>query len=383
MQVEFEHVTSIAQIPCTQWRVLAEGEYPFVQHEYLQLLETSHSACTDTGWQPFHLLIRDHQKQLLAALPLYIKTHSYGEYVFDWSWADAYRRYGFQYYPKLLSAIPFTPVTGARLLCKSEEQRIALWPLVAAHLEQQCTQLGLSSFHLLFPSNKLKQASGDASWLARQSVQFQWFNRDYRCFEDFTNTFTSRKRKNLKKERNKIIDQGIAVERLSKAQLTTEYMDEFYQFYKQTYLKRSGHEGYLSQAFFTGLLVHLPQNIMLVRAVKNDTAIAGALYFYDETGLYGRYWGSIEEIDALHFECCYYQGIEFCIEHKLPLFNPGTQGEHKIQRGFEPIICHSQHWIVDTQFREAIARFTQQETEHVQHYQKEAATLLPFKASES
>lgn len=383
MQVEFEHVTSISQVTNSQWQSLVEGEYPFLQYEYLRLLESSNCACTDTGWQPFHLLLKDAQKQLIAALPLYIKTHSYGEYVFDWSWADAYRRYGFQYYPKLLSAVPFTPVTGARLLCKDEALRAELWPLVAAHIEQQCEQLGLSSFHLLFPQNKLKQQTNETAWLSRQSVQFQWFNKSYCCFDDFTQTFTSRKRKNLKKERAKVVNQGIVVQRLYGEALTKQHMDEFYLFYKQTYLKRSGHEGYLSEVFFAGLLEYLAKNVMLVRAVKNDTAIAGALYFFDKNGLYGRYWGCIEEVDALHFECCYYQGIEFCIEHKLPLFNPGTQGEHKIQRGFEPIICHSQHWIVDTQFREAISRFTQQETEHVQHYQKEAATLLPFKASES
>ncbi len=380
MALNFEHTTDITRVPAADWNQLAEGCYPFLRHEFLALLEKSGSVCKDSGWQPHHLLIKD-AGILVGAMPLYLKYHSYGEYVFDWAWADAYRRYGFSYYPKLLCAIPFTPVTGQRLLLAPNIDQAPVLPQLQAHLSAQCDELGLSSCHILFPT--LQEANHlTPPWLQRHSVQFQWHNQGYLDFPHYLSTFSSRKRKNVKKERAKITDAGITVERFYGKTLSQSDINFFHLCYQQTYLKRSGHGGYLTEAFFDGLLSAMPNNILLVKASQHNAPVAAALYFYDKNGLYGRYWGCLQELDALHFECCYYQGIEFCIEKNIPLFNPGTQGEHKIQRGFEPITCYSSHWIARPDFRVAIENYTIQERKQIKAYKDDAKSLLPFKQNQ-
>ncbi|BDX07344.1 hypothetical protein MACH26_28650 [Planctobacterium marinum] len=341
-------------------------------------MESSGSVTSKTGWQPYHLWVTE-QDAPIACMPLYIKTHSYGEYVFDWSWAEAYQRYQLNYYPKLVAAIPFTPVTGPRLIFDSSEISETLTDNIISAVQQESQKLGLSSLHILFPEERHTQ---DDQWCQRKSVQFQWHNQGYQQFDNFLSSFASRKRKNLNKERRKVREQGIEVERFFGATLQAQHLDFFYQCYQQTYLKRSGHAGYLNRAFFDTLFTDMADNIMIVQAQRDGEAIAAALYFYNENGLYGRYWGALQEFDCLHFECCYYQGIEFAIEQQLPLFNPGTQGEHKIQRGFEPIYCQSEHWLANPDFNRAIQDFVKREQLQIAHYKKEAASLLPFKQAQ-
>lgn len=381
MSLQMQFCTEIAQINNEQWDNLSQNHYPFLRHAFLQALEESGSVSAKTGWQPYHLWITDN-KIPVACMPLYIKTHSYGEYVFDWSWAEAYQRYQLNYYPKLVSAIPFTPVTGPRLLCSTEINRADLTTQIMTALQQESQKLGLSSVHILFPDYLPESADSSeeqSTWSTRHSVQFQWFNRGYRDFNDFLSHFASRKRKNVNKERRKIQENDIVVRRFYQDSLRAEHLDFFYQCYQQTYLKRSGHSGYLNQGFFELLFDNLSDTILIVQAEKQGIAVASALYFYDQNGLYGRYWGALEEIDGLHFECCYYQGIEFAIAQQLPIFNPGTQGEHKIQRGFEPTKCHSLHWLANPQFNRAVQDFVSNEQQHIALYQQEAESLLPFK----
>lgn len=384
MSFEFQFCPEIQEINRSDWDQLAKPHYPFLQYDFLWALEESKSVCAETGWQPFHLQIKKEDKTI-GLMPLYIKTHSYGEYIFDWSWADAYRRYGFEYYPKLLCAIPFTPVTASRLLTAEGTCHSDLWKLALSVLEKQCGELGLSSVHLLYPDQALSDIPVADEWCQRHSVQFQWFNRGYTNFDDFLGDFASRKRKNVKKERKKVVESQVIVERFHGDNLEAHHLEFFYECYQETYLKRSGHTGYLKEAFFKHIFESMQDSILIVQASKSSPGgdasrpIASALYFFDQQGLYGRYWGAIEEMDCLHFECCYYQGIEFAIEQQIPIFNPGTQGEHKIQRGFSPTMCYSNHWLANPDFNDAIHKFVANEHQHIAQYKQDAEQLLPFK----
>ncbi|MDF2178257.1 GNAT family N-acetyltransferase [Aliiglaciecola sp. CAU 1673] len=378
-ELRFQFLDSLDNIPASEWNALSTAGCPFLRHEFLNALEQTGCVSGQTGWLPHHLLVFS-KEQLVAALPLYVKHHSYGEYVFDFAWAEAYQRYGFQYYPKLLSAIPFTPVPGPRLLLAEGISADDLWPALSQTLAQHCQEHGFSSAHILFPNAEQSRQLQEQNFIKRHSVQFHWLNRGYGDFDAFLNCFASRKRKNLKKERAKLTDYGICCRRLTGTQIDETAMDFFVKCYQQTYLKRSGHRGYLSPAFFDQLRKVLVHQMMLVLAYKAEKPIAASLFFYDDHSLCGRYWGCVQEVDGLHFEACYYQGIEFCIERGLTLFNPGTQGEHKILRGFEPTLCYSNHYIADPAFRHAIATYLQQEAEQVLEYQKDASRLLPFRA---
>ncbi|GAA0857762.1 GNAT family N-acetyltransferase [Aliiglaciecola litoralis] len=376
--MHFEFIHSIDQIPQSFWYSVKKTQDPFCNYAFLAALEQSGSLAVESGWQPFHLLAYQ-ADTLVGMLPLYKKNHSYGEYVFDFAWADAYHRHGIHYYPKLVNAIPFTPVTGARLLVSDSHDPESLLVDMLAYVKQQLPLLAFSSIHCLFPSKRVSNSLTQQAMPQRLSVQFQWYNKGYTSFDDFIQRFTARRRKMVRKERAKIAAQNINVVKHFGASLSQTEMDFFYQCYCQTYLKRSGHPGYLNKAFFTQLLNTMGDNILLVIASKAETPIAGALYLYSEDQLCGRYWGAIEEADALHFECCYYQGIEFCIDNKLASFNPGTQGEHKILRGFEPTYCYSNHWLEDRPFQHAVERFIEQETPGIKAYKHNAEQLLPFK----
>jgi predicted N-acyltransferase len=377
----FKFSTSIEQIGQTVWDGLANGNSPFCQYSFLHALETSGSVGGKSGWQPFHLVIYQNSEPV-GILPLYKKTHSYGEYVFDFAWANTYRQYGVNYYPKLVSAIPFTPVTGARLMLNDNVNKQQLLPVLCQEINNQLALSGMSSMHWLFVEQDISQLLQDHGQLQRQAVQFQWINRQYSSFEDYLTHFNSRKRKNVKKERIKVTAEGVKVVRLNGDRLTEEKMRFFYHCYKQTYLKRSGHDGYLTEAFFLQIFKDLHHNLMLVIAFKDEQPIASALFVFDQNQLCGRYWGTLEEIHNLHFECCYYQGIEFCIEQNIAQFNPGTQGEHKILRGFEPIYCYSNHSLKEMAFHEAVGRFIQQETPQIEQYKNNAEKLLPFRQKE-
>ena len=376
-----EFISSITDIGCDDWNRVAGTDYPFTRHEFLAALELSGATNQKSGWQPHHLLVyRDDTEpaQLIAVMPLYLKYHSYGEYVFDWSWADAYRRHGVPYYPKLLAAIPYTPATGQRLCVAQDEEASALYPFVAETLVQEAHRTQASSVHVLFPEQTAMKALQASQLDSRRGVQFHWFNDDFTDFDDFLSRFSSRKRKNLKKERRQVDAQHVELEVLEGPDISPELWQRFYHFYQMTYAKRSGHGGYLNLDFFQRVAETMPEHIVLVMAKHEGEYIAGALNFRDSQTLYGRYWGCIKEFEFLHFEACYYQGIEYCIDKKLQRFDPGAQGEHKIQRGFHPIETWSNHWIAHEGFSEAIAGFLNEENNAMLRYKSDAAELLPF-----
>ena len=377
----FKFSTSIEEVSQTVWDNLADGNSPFCQYHFLHALETSGSVGGKSGWQPFHLVIYQNSEPV-GILPLYKKTHSYGEYVFDFAWANTYRQYGVNYYPKLVAAIPFTPVTGARLMLNVKVDKQQLLPILCKEITNQLALSGMSSMHWLFVEKDISQILHEHGQVQRKAVQFQWFNRQYSSFEDYLMHFNSRKRKNVRKERLKVTTEGIKVVRLYGNSLTEQNMRFFYVCYKQTYLKRSGHDGYLTEDFFQQIFRDLHQNLMLVIALKDELPIASALFVFDKNQLCGRYWGALEDIDNLHFECCYYQGIEFCIERNINQFNPGTQGEHKILRGFEPIYCYSNHSLKELAFHEAVERFIQEDNTQITQYKNNAEKLLPFRQTQ-
>lgn len=372
-------IDNIEKISSETWNSITGIDYPFLRHEFLHALEASQSVCAARGWQPQHLLIENNET-LIATLPLYIKSHSMGEYVFDRGWAEAYQRNGLPYYPKLLSAIPFTPASGPRLSfidCDKSQ----LLQTVAEALQQHCEKIGASGWHILFPEQQALQDWQNVGSDTRLGCQFHWRNDNYETFDDFLAGFASRKRKELKRERRCVADQNIRLERLTGEQITIKHWQEFYRFYQLTNLKYNGHGGYLTADFFVRLHQSMRDHLLLVMAYdENNEAIAGALNFFSPHTLYGRYWGATRDVEHLHFEACYYQGIEFCIERKLKRFDPGAQGEHKIVRGFHPTLTYSQHWIAHTGFREAIRNFLAEESKGVQQYQQEACSALPFKA---
>lgn len=376
-------IHSIHDISATQWNQLCGIDYPFLRHEFFAAMEDSCSTCADTGWQAHHLLVFN-QHDLIAVMPLFIKTHSYGEYVFDWSWAEAYQRHGMSYYPKLLNAIPFTPATGPRWAIHSSYIEDDVLAFMSEAIITEAKTIQASSCHSLFSHLEKSLLLTHQQWQQRTGYQYHWFNKNYCDFNDFLSSMSSRKRKNIKKERKKIVQHNINIDIASGANISTEDWENFHLFYQITYMKRSGHTGYLSADFFPLLAKNLCENIVMMQAsIINDSdkkeTVAAALYFKDSTTLYGRYWGCKENFDSLHFELCYYQGIEYAIKNKLQRFDPGAQGEHKIQRGFTPIKTYSNHWIAHHDFNDAIQQFLQVEEKEVEQYIQEASKLLPFK----
>lgn len=373
-----EFLTSLEQITATQWDSVAGADYPFMRHSFLYGLETTACTTADTGWQPCHLILR-RGNEVAALMPLYLKSHSYGEYVFDWSWADAWRQSGLSYYPKLLTAIPFTPATGPRLCVAAGVDEERCLEAAIAAVKKLANSRNLSSWHLLFPTEAVSETLLDAGLHRRAATQFHWFNQDYRSFDDFLATFNSRKRKSLNRERRRVVEQGITLKTLTGSDITKDNWEQFYHFYQLTYAKRSGHGGYLSRAFFMDTAAGMGDQVIMVLAYLDARAVAGALYFRSSDTLYGRYWGCEQEYDCLHFEACYYQGIEYCIANNLQRFDPGAQGEHKIQRGFRPITTWSNHWIADPQLSAAVGDFTRREAQHNEQYRQAASGMLPFK----
>lgn len=370
---------SIEQIGRERWNALLDTPYPFLRHEFLYALEQSGCVGAGTGWQPQHLILLQADAPV-AAVALYAKAHSYGEYVFDWAWADAYQRHGLAYYPKLISAVPFTPATGPRLLISEGVPRDQAVHALLKAIREKVQEEQLSSWHLLFPDQANLGALKDSGLIVRQGCQYHWFNQDYSDFDDFLSALSARKRKAIKRERRIVAEQDIQLKRLWGHEISPAQIEVFYHFYQATYYKR-GQQGYLTLEFFERLLATMPEQLLLILATRQDEPVAAALCILGGDTLYGRYWGSFEDYPCLHFEACYYQGIEFCIEQKLARFDPGAQGEHKITRGFKPIPTHSLHWIAHPGFRTAIANFTAQEQEGVNHYLEKAQTLLPFKRS--
>ncbi len=370
-------IANISEIDSRQWNKLSGVAYPFFRHEFLLALEQSGVVSKLTGWQPQHLLVSENNI-IQAVMPLYVKSHSWGEYVFDHAWAQAYQQHGLHYYPKLLTSIPFTPCQGQRLAIMPGADQTKITRLAVTAIQQFAARQQLSSWHCLFPDQAYLEQLRHADLIIREDVQFQWLNRGYQNFEDFLQTLNSAKRKMIKRERRKIAEQGISLQRLSGPEITAEHWQSFYRFYAMTYLKRHS-QPYLNLEFFLQLASSMPEQLQLVLAIKDNSAIAAALCFVGSDTLYGRYWGCDTEYDALHFEVCYYQGIEYCINHGLNRFDSGAQGEHKIARGFEPITTYSAHWLKDNEFAGAIANFVERERKHVQGYKLDAEGYLPFR----
>lgn len=339
--------------------------YPFLRPAFHRALENSGAVGPATGWRPAHL------EDDGAWMPLYLKHHSRGEYVFDFAWADAYLRHGLAYYPRLVTAIPFTPVPGPRW--RGELSADRLWQQV----QDRLVEYGASSWHLLFPDEPTGQALAALPLAHRQACNFRWFNRGYQSFDDFLSTLVSRKRKSFRRERRRVEEQGLAVERRTGVAIPDHWWQAFYRFYAATYLKR-GQRPYLPPEFFRRVAADMPEHLMMIMAFHQGEPAATALYFFDDERLYGRYWGSLREFDALHFELCYYQGIEFAIERGLTEFDPGVQGEHKILRGFEPVLTRSLHHLRDPRFHEAVVDFCEREGEAVLTYRDQARQLLPY-----
>lgn len=379
-ELSIRTVRSIGDISSEDWEQFSSTDNPFLRHDFLRALEVSGCTTAATGWTPSHLMFYLNDR-LAGVAPAYLKTHSMGEYVFDWAWADAYQRYGMNYYPKLLIAIPFTPCQGPRLLFSHELREWITPELIHRMLDSVTEELDARSWHLLFPDSKDQRLLGMEDNLHRIGCQFHWYNHDYNTFDDFLAALTSRKRKSIRKERRQVADQGISFRHFSGKDVPDSILSAFYVFYQATYLKR-GQRPYLNSEFFHQLRDKLPQQLHVIMAVKDGQLIAGALFLRGGDTLYGRYWGCLEEFDHLHFETCYYQGIELAIQQALTRFDAGAQGEHKLVRGFEPVITHSWHGILHPGFREAIARFTREEAEHVMAYAEDALGALPFRQVE-
>ncbi len=375
-------VSSLSEVGQPAWDALVAMQAdanPFLSFSFLHALHESGSASVESGWQPQYLTLWQDTElttELTAALPLYAKFHSYGEYVFDWAWADAYQRNGLDYYPKLLSAIPFTPVTGDRLLARDEAARAAL---VTALQELQKNN-NLSSTHILYPPQQQAQLLEDAGFLLRSGVQFHWQNAGYADFAQFLSTLEQKKRKNIRAERRKVADAGIRFRQVRGTDANEADWHFFKRCYDHTY--RAHHSTpYLNLDFFLRIAQTMPENLLLVVAERDGKPIASSLLVYDQHALYGRYWGALEQHDCLHFETAYYQPLEFCIAEGIPYFEGGAQGEHKMARGFLPQQTWSAHWLAHPSFADAIERFLEREGEGISSYIDELNERNPFKAA--
>ena len=349
---------SIAEIPATDWDRVAGSANPFVSHAFLRALEDGGATGGDSGWDPMHLLLRDGDGRLAAAMPHYLKHHSYGEYIFDHSWANAFMRAGGEYYPKMLSAVPFTPATGPRFLVGDVDAARAghLRAALANGMTQYLERFGLSSAHINFLPEHDISALSDAGWMVRSSIQFHWQNDGYADFDAFLAALSSRKRKNIRKERRMVADAGVRVLRLTGDDITATHIDHFYRFYMSTIDRKWG-GAYLTEEVFHQLHANMADRMLLVMAEYGGRIIGGALNFIGEDTLFGRNWGADLDIPCLHFEACYYQAIEFAIERGLKTVEAGAQGFHKVQRGYLPVTTHSAHWIAHDGFRAAVERF--------------------------
>ncbi len=370
-----EIATSLAGIPAAAWNALAGGN-PFLRHEFLHALHETGCACTATGWTPHYLILREHGA-LAGAMPLYLKTHSYGEYVFDWAWADAYQRHGLDYYPKLLNAVPFTPVGGSRLLAASAEHRRLL--LAAALAEARDSEV--SSLHILLPPPTEAEAMAAAGMMLRQGVQFHWNNAGYADFEEFLAGLNQVKRKKIRQERRRVLEAGITFDWVEGDAISEDLWAFFHRCYCTTYrLHRS--TPYLNFEFFQRIGRLMAENIIMIVAHRDGRPIAASLNLHNGHTLYGRYWGGLEYHPALHFEACYYQVIEFCIARGIHVFEGGAQGEHKMARGLLPVATQSAHWLAHPQFAAAVEDFLTREGQNIAAHMNELAERNPYRKTE-
>ena len=371
---------SLENVDAGQWNALAGVDNPFIQYEFLRALE-QHDCLTPWGWQPNHCLLYDNN-ELIGACPAYLKTNSYGEFVFDWAWADAYEQHGIDYYPKLVCAIPFTPAQGPRLLSRTDYHTADGEHIPAGNIKQglldallaYADKTGLSSAHFLFTQNEDRQLLEENALLPRFDYQYHWHNRDYRNFDDFLAGLTAKRRKNIRRERRKVSDENIQIKIIPGRELSEEQWQQLYGYYQITFLRKSGAPT-LTLDFFRAVA----DRLLAFFAWHNGRPVAAAICFQGSNTLYGRHWGCSKNYDSLHFELCYYTGIDYCIENQLQTFEPGAQGEHKIWRGFLPVKTRSAHWIAHDGFREAIADFLQREKTAMLEHGEQLAQSSPYR----
>lgn len=401
-------VNSIKSVGAEHWNKLVSEDSPFLRHEFLAALETAKCVGEDSGWIPCHLLVWPEDATIetvaesdtetddepdagieplieaapIAAMPLFLKYHSYGEYVFDWAWADAYQRAGLDYYPKLLCAAPFTPATGPRLLISSDMSDVdhaALSQFLIKAALSVADTFKVSSLHCLFTTKHEAQLFAAAGFLQREGTQFHWENAQYTSFDDYLSAFSSKNRKKVKRERRRVREAGVTFSHITAQALTDEHWETFYEFYRSTIDVR-GAIPYLNLAFFKALGETMSERVLLIFAERNGHPIAGTLNLIGRHTLYGRYWGATEMVPDLHFETCYYQSIDYCIEHGLKRFEAGAQGEHKLQRGLLPTATRSAHWVSHPQFANAIEDFLEREQENTDQYRDVLTTHSPFRS---
>ncbi|MBC2770489.1 GNAT family N-acetyltransferase [Pusillimonas minor] len=372
MTEELSLARTLDDIAPEEWNALAKG-HPLASHAFLHALEASGCASLETGWDPHYLLLK-RNGQLAGAMPLFVKYHSRGEYVFDHAWARAFMQHNLPYYPKLLSAIPFSPVPGPRLLARSPADRTML-AQAAVSLAQQNA---LSSLHILFPDDADQAALREAGFMFRETVQFHWHNNNYGTIDDFLAGMTQQKRKKLKQDRKKVAAAGITFKWLRGNEITADDLAFFYRCYERTYHEH-GNAPYLNADFFERIWRTMGDQLLLVLAHRDETPVACAFNIIGEERLYGRYWGTTEFVSGLHFETCYLQAIEYCIAHQIKVFEGGAQGEHKLSRGMLPVKTWSAHWVRDARFAQAIANFLDEETRAVDHYAEALVEHSPFR----
>lgn len=374
--VNVEVVESLSGVHREQWNALT-GDNPFIQYDFLHELHSSGCASRKTGWLPQYLLLW-HDDKLAGAMPMYLKTHSSGEYVFDHSWANAFQQHGIPYYPKLVCAVPFSAVTGPRLLACGHEDKVTL----ARYAIALADALKVSSLHVLFPEASDSVALKEAGFMFREGVQFHWTNSGYESFDAFLGSMNKDKRKKLKQDKRHVAEAGVTFKKMRGSAIQADDLEFFYHCYSTTYESHYS-SPYLTPEFFTNIHDEMPDSMLLIVAEQGGRPIASALNFIGARTMYGRYWGTSTFVSGLHFETCYMQSIEYCIEHAIDVFEGGAQGEHKLSRGLSPTSTQSAHWIRDPRFSEAIQRFLISETEGVEQYMDELESHTPFKLQRS
>jgi predicted N-acyltransferase len=372
---------SLSEIDGEQWNALNADGNPFTSHEFLHGLELTGCVGGRTGWKPHYMVACDDDGNMLAALPMYEKHHSWGEYVFDWAWANAWQQYGLAYYPKLVVAVPFSPVTGHRILVRENADTKAVTTALVSTAVEHAREQQYSSIHFLFPTEAEADRLMQQGFMLREDIQFHWANDDYTDFSDFLATLSSRKRKKIARERRRVAEAGIVFRHVSGHELTHAHIDRMHRFYMETIIAHNS-TPYLNQAFFHRLVDQLADHVVLVEALADDRVVAGALNIRHGRTLFGRYWGCTEEYHSLHFETCYYQAIDYCISNGLKYFEGGAQGEHKLSRGFMPVVTKSAHWLAEQTLTPAVRKFLDHEKEHVAHYRKILEQHSPYRRTD-
>lgn len=378
-----ETISTLDDISSDEWNACARHYgNPFVTYQFLHAIEASGSATAETGWYAQHLVLRDSNEQVAGVVPTYLKSHSRGEYVFDQGWAEAFQRAGGNYYPKLQVSVPFTPATGPRLLIKPTANPAPIYQALEQGLRTLCVRNNLSSAHMTFMPVEQSETMTELGWLQRTDTQFHWKNNEYSCFDDFTGALSSRKRKNIRKERAGVEKLGFSFELLTGAEVKEKHWDQFFQFYQDTGARKWG-TPYLTRSFFSLISHYMSEEVLLIMVHDGDRYIAGALNFIGAETLYGRYWGTVKDYPGLHFETCYYRAMEFAIEKGLKTVEAGAQGLHKLARGYVPVTTYSAHHISNSDFASAIADYLNRERSYVEEDNEILSNQAPFKKDHS